>query len=117
MLVFSTYMLTFTPMQAASKTVSFYFVKDGKETYITTINEAGEQNLRNFYEKRGEGRFIKVVPEYTEEEKAEMEAKRKALFEKMEAAKKQPVADTVTPTPVVPQPKKRGRQPKATSTK
>lgn len=110
-------MLTFTPMQAASKTVSFYFVKDGKETYITTINEAGEQNLRNFYEKRGEGRFIKVVPEYTEEEKAEMEAKRKALFEKMEAAKKQPVADTVTPTSVVPQPKKRGRQPKATSTK
>jgi len=94
-----------------NRSVSFYLVKNGVETFITTINEAGEQNLRDFYERKGLGKCIKVVPVYSDEEKAEMERKREELRAKMEASKF--VATPIDTPPTIEQPKKRrGRQPK-----
>lgn len=97
-------------MQAQQRSVSFFLVKDGKEEYITTINENGEQNLRNFYERKGLGKFIKVVPEYTDEEKEQMRVKRELLQKQMEANKLSNV-QTVTDTVAVVEPKRRGRKP------
>lgn len=63
-------------MQASTKkdgSIDVYLVKDGKKEFITTVNERAEQDIRTYYERKGLGKFIRIEPVITEEDKKIMQ--------------------------------------------
>ena len=63
-------------MQANVKkdgSIDVFLVRNGVSEYVTTVNERAENDLRTYYERQGLGKFLRIVPVITKEDKEKMQ--------------------------------------------